>query len=62
MCSRAVRCGGRESAQHGTTSYGLRYGLPTPVYWNPMARRGHSRIVTRPETIVPYYLVVNSAS
>ncbi len=31
MYFRAVHCWGRESAQHRTTSYGLRYRLPTPV-------------------------------
>jgi len=39
MCSRAVRCWGRVSVQHCTTSYGLRHRLRKSMYWNPMTRR-----------------------
>jgi len=38
MCSRAVRCWGRESAQHRTTSYGLRCGPPAHCIGIPIAQ------------------------
>ena len=70
MCSRAVRCWDRESVQHRTTSYGLRYDLPSPMYWNPMTRRRslpdcrptflykitEELLVTRQQSTVPYAL------
>ena len=39
MCSRAVRCWGRESAQHRTTSYGLRFAVHPPVVLESLLRR-----------------------